>query len=359
MLGLANPCSHASTRARSTPPSPPCGSGGPARSLSAPTRSLPAGASKLSRWRAPSPAMYYQPRIRRGGRLMSYGNDLRRRISPGRRLCRPDSQGREAGRPAGRAADQVRVRHQPQDREGARPRSAADAARPRRRGDRMIRRREFITLLGGAAAAWPLAARAQQASVCGASACSCQQPRTMPNFRLASRRSCRGWQQLGWTIGHNVRIDMRWATAMPTEIRRHAAELVALAPDVILAHGGSTVGPLLQATRTVPIVFPVVGDPVGAGFVDSLARPGGNVTGFMTFEYSMGGKWLELLKQIAPGVTRAAVLRDPAKAPRPASSALSRRWRRRSGWKSTPSMCATPARSSAPLRLSPAPAMAV
>ena len=99
---------------------------------------------------------------------------------------------------------------------------------------------------------------------------------------------------------------------MPPNIRRHAAELAALAPDVILAHGASTVGPLLQATRTVPIVFPVVADPVGAGFVDSLARPGGNATGFMTFEYSLSGKWLELLKQIAPSVTRAAVLRDPA-----------------------------------------------
>ena len=121
-----------------------------------------------------------------------------------------------------------------------------------------------------------------------------------------------GLAQLGWTIGRNVRIDTRWATTNAAEIRRHAAELAALAPDVILAHGASTVGPLLQATRTVPIVFPVVGDPVGAGFVDSLARPGGNATGFMTFEYSMSGKWLELLKQIAPGVTRVAVLRDPA-----------------------------------------------
>jgi putative ABC transport system substrate-binding protein len=117
---------------------------------------------------------------------------------------------------------------------------------------------------------------------------------------------------LGWTIGRNVRIDTRWATTNAADIRRHAAELAALAPDVILAHGASTVGALLQATRTVPIVFPVVGDPVGAGFVDSLARPGGNVTGFMVFEYSLSGKWLELLKQIAPGVTRAAVIRDPA-----------------------------------------------
>ena len=123
-----------------------------------------------------------------------------------------------------------------------------------------------------------------------------------------------GLALLGWTIGRNVRIDTRWATTNAAEIRRHAAELAALAPDVILAHGASTVGPLLQATRTVPIVFPVVGDPVGAGFVDSLARPGGNATGFMIFEYSMSGKWLELLKQIAPGVTRVAVLRDPAQA---------------------------------------------
>src|SRR5207247_9869 len=116
----------------------------------------------------------------------------------------------------------------------------------------------------------------------------------------------------GWIIGRNVRIDTRWASTNAADIRRHAAELVALAPDVILAHGASTVGPLLLATRTVPIVFPVVGDPVGAGFVGSLAGPGGNATGFMTFEYSMGGKWLELLKQIAPGMTRAAVIRDAA-----------------------------------------------
>jgi putative ABC transport system substrate-binding protein len=117
---------------------------------------------------------------------------------------------------------------------------------------------------------------------------------------------------LGWTIGRNVRIDIRWAGANDAEIRRHAAELVALAPDVILAQGGRTVGPLLQATRTVPIVFPIVADPVGAGYVDSLAQPGGNATGFMNFEYSLAGKWLELLKEIAPGVARVAVLRDAA-----------------------------------------------
>ncbi|HYJ44418.1 MAG TPA: ABC transporter substrate-binding protein [Xanthobacteraceae bacterium] len=115
---------------------------------------------------------------------------------------------------------------------------------------------------------------------------------------------------LGWTSGRNVHVDIHWATSNASEIRRHAAELATLAPDVILAHGGGAVGALQQATRTVPIVFPLLGDPVAAGFVDSLARPGGNVTGFMNFEYSMGGKWLELLKEIAPGVTRAALLRD-------------------------------------------------
>jgi putative ABC transport system substrate-binding protein len=115
----------------------------------------------------------------------------------------------------------------------------------------------------------------------------------------------------GWTIGRNLRIDIRWAGINADDIRKHAAELAALTPDVILAHGASTVRPLQQATRSVPIVFPVVGDPVGAGIVGSLARPGGNITGFMISEYSMGGKWLELLKEIAPDVTRVAVLRDP------------------------------------------------
>jgi putative ABC transport system substrate-binding protein len=116
--------------------------------------------------------------------------------------------------------------------------------------------------------------------------------------------------QLGWIVGRNVQIDTRWATANTAAIRRQAAELAALAPDVILAQGSMTVGPLLEATRTVPIVFPVIADPVGAGFVESLTRPGGNATGFMNIEYSMGGKWLELLKEIAPSVTRVAAIRD-------------------------------------------------
>ncbi len=121
-----------------------------------------------------------------------------------------------------------------------------------------------------------------------------------------------GLQELGWIDGRNVRIDYRWGAGDADRIRRYAAELVALAPDVILASGGTAMGPLLQASRTVPIVFTQVSDPVGAGYVDSLARPGGNATGFVNFEYGLSGKWLELLKQIAPGVTRAAVIRDAA-----------------------------------------------
>ena len=175
-----------------------------------------------------------------------------------------------------------------------------------------MKRREFITLLGGAAAAWPLAARAQQAERMRRIGMLLPAAADDPEWQARLAAFLQGLALLGWTIGRNVRIDTRWATTDAAEIRRHAAELVALAPDVILASGTSTVGPLLQATRTVPIVFPIIGDPVGAGFVDSLARPGGNATGFMSYEYSLSGKWLELLKQIAPGVTRVAVLRDAA-----------------------------------------------
>ena len=138
---------------------------------------------------------------------------------------------------------------------------------------------------------------------------------------------------MGWTDGRNVRIATRWATTNPDDIRRHAAELAALAPDVILAATGTaTVAPLLQATRTVPIVFAVVIDPVGAGFVASLARPGGNATGFTIFEYGMSGKWLELLKEIAPHVTRAAVCGIRPSPPGLGSSPPFRPWRRRWEW---------------------------
>jgi putative tryptophan/tyrosine transport system substrate-binding protein len=175
----------------------------------------------------------------------------------------------------------------------------------------MIQRREFISLLG-AAAAWPLAARAQQGERMRRVGVLLPAASDDAEFQARVGAFLQGLEQSGWSIGRNVRIDTRWATTNSAEIHRHAAELVKLAPDVILAHGASTVRPLLQVTRSVPIVFPVAGDPVAAGFVDNLARPGGNATGFMTFEYNLSGKWLELLKEIAPGVTRTAVLRDPA-----------------------------------------------
>ena len=172
-----------------------------------------------------------------------------------------------------------------------------------------MKRREFITLLGGAAV-WPLAARAQQPDrvrrigalyILG------------PDDQEAHARNVvleQSLQQLGWTVGRNLQIDYRLAGGDPDRLRRYAEELVAFAPDVIMSVGSVPIGPLLQATRTIPIVFSNVADPVGAGFVQSLARPGGNVTGFTNFEYSMSGKWVELLKQIAPHVSRVAVLRD-------------------------------------------------
>src|SRR5262245_21428157 len=170
-----------------------------------------------------------------------------------------------------------------------------------------IGRRKFLATLGGGAAVWPIAARAQQRermrriAVLSGLAADDQDNKV----RLAAFQQ--RLQQLGWTDGHNVRIDYRFA-ANAENYRKYAAELVALAPDVILAPGAS-LAHMLQATRTVPIVFVNVADPVGAGSVESLSRPGGNATGFMTFEYNLSGKWLELLKEIAPGVTRAAVLR--------------------------------------------------
>ena len=176
-----------------------------------------------------------------------------------------------------------------------------------------MKRRDFITLLGGAAVAWPLAARAQQPErmrrigmLSGGAAAD------DPDWQACRAAFLQVLQQSGWTEGRNLRIDYRWGLGNAENIRRYAAELAALAPDAIMAAGTSTMAALLQATQTVPIVFANVADPVGAGFVDSLSRPGGNATGFMQFEYSLSGKWLELLKQIAPGVTRAAILRDAA-----------------------------------------------
>ena len=175
-----------------------------------------------------------------------------------------------------------------------------------------MRRREFIKVVAGLAVALPFAVRAQQPERMRRIGVLLAATADDVEFQTWVGAFLQGLQQAGWSIGLNVRIDTRWATSNAAGIRKHAAELAALAPDVILAHGASTVGPLLQATRTVPIVSPVFGDPVGAGFVDSLARPGGNVTGFMSFEYGMAVKWLELLKETVPSVTRAAVLRDPS-----------------------------------------------
>ena len=178
-----------------------------------------------------------------------------------------------------------------------------------------IGRRKFVVTLGGAAAAWPLAARAQQSDrvrVIGSLNILAQDD---PESQLRIAAFKQGLQQLGWTEGSNVRIEARWAGGDDGLIRKYAAELAALAPDVVLTSGSVTVRPVQQAIRTVPIVFVGVVDPVGSGFVDSLARPGGNTTGFLLFEYSLSGKWLELLKEIAPRVTRAAVIRDATRGP--------------------------------------------
>jgi putative tryptophan/tyrosine transport system substrate-binding protein len=174
-----------------------------------------------------------------------------------------------------------------------------------------MRRREFITLLGGAAA-WPLAARAQQREHMRRIGVLWPLAADDPISQARNAAFLQALQQLGWTVGQNIQIDYRWSGGNDEVTRKYAVELAALAPEVILASGSAAAGPLLQATRTVPIVFAIVPDPVGAGFVDSLAGPGGNATGFISFDYGISGKWLELLKEIAPSVTRAAILRDPA-----------------------------------------------
>jgi putative ABC transport system substrate-binding protein len=175
-----------------------------------------------------------------------------------------------------------------------------------------IGRREFVVALGGAAIAWPLAARAQQGERMRRIGVLMSLPANDAQGQARLAAFLQGLQQLGWIDGRNVRVDTRWGAGDADRTGRYAAELVALAPDVILATGSPTVVALQQATRSAAIVFADVGDPVGQGFVETLARPGGNTTGFMLFEYTMGGKWLELLKEIAPGVTRAGVLRDTA-----------------------------------------------
>jgi len=174
-----------------------------------------------------------------------------------------------------------------------------------------MQRRQFLGILGGALAALPRVVRAQQSDSIRHIGVLLPANATDMKFQIQVQAFEQELKKFGWMIGRNVQIETRWATANEVEIRKNAAELVALKPDVILAHGSSTVGPMQQATRTIPIVFPVAGDPVAAGFVESLARPGGNITGFALFEFSIGAKWLGLLKQIAPPLTRVAVLQQP------------------------------------------------
>src|SRR5882757_9972676 len=173
-----------------------------------------------------------------------------------------------------------------------------------------MKRRDFITLLGGTAAAWPVEANAQQPERVRRIGVLTSISADDPESQARLTAFVHGLQRLGWTVGQNVRIDYRWGGSNADDTRKYAAELVALDPDVILAQSSASVAPLLLATHTIPVVFTTVADPVGAGFVESLARPGGNATGFTNFEYSIAGKWLELLKEIASDVTRAAVLRD-------------------------------------------------
>ena len=199
-----------------------------------------------------------------------------------------------------------------------------------------MRRREFLGVLAGAVSVLPRVARAQQGERVRRVGVLMPFTANDPEAQARNVLFEQSLRELGWMVGRDLQIDYRWPGGEAASIRRDAAELVALAPDVIMTVGSLTMGPMQQATRTIPIVFVNVADPVGAGFVESLARPGGNATGFTNFEYSMSGKWVELLKQIAPSVTRAAVLRDPASPAGSASSARSRRCRSRLGLSLTP-----------------------
>src|SRR5215471_4539418 len=177
-----------------------------------------------------------------------------------------------------------------------------------------MRRRDFIRAIVGSATAWPLTLRAQQSKPKSMRRVAALLPFSANDPQAQNRNAAflQALQQLGWTVGQNVEIDYRWSAGSEDDTRKYAAELVALVPDVIFASGSAAVEPLRRITRTVPIVFVLIPDPVGAGFVDSLARPGGNITGFVNWDYAIGAKWLALLKEIAPNTTRAAVLRDPA-----------------------------------------------
>ena len=213
-----------------------------------------------------------------------------------------------------------------------------------------MRRREFITLFGGTAVTWPLVAGAQQRERIRRIGFLTSLGADDPVSLAYMSGLLHGLQELGWVLGRNVRLDPRWAATNVELKRRYAAELVGLAPDVIGATGDSNTGPLQEATRTVPIVFALVPDPVGVGFVANLARPGGNTTGFTNFEYGMTGKWPELLKQIAPAVTRVAVLRDPTVRGGIGQLGEFTRSRRRSNWRLLRLTCAIPTSDQATIR---------
>jgi len=210
-----------------------------------------------------------------------------------------------------------------------------------------VRRRNFIKIVAGAAAVWPLAALAQQAG--GTKRIGFLMPATAEDPLNQAREVAffQGLQQLGWTVGQNVRIDIRRTAGNVESTSKYAAELIALRPDVIMASGSSAVGPLLQVTHSIPIVFANVPDPVGAGFVESLARPGGNATGFINFEYGIAAKWLELLKEIAPSVKRVAVIRDPVLAVGPAQYGAIQSVAPSFAVELKPSTCGTPPKSNA------------
>ena len=173
-----------------------------------------------------------------------------------------------------------------------------------------MRRREFIQAIAASACVWPRAAHAQQPARMRRIGVLMGLAADDPESQARLAAFAQGLQQAGWTVGQNIRVDYRFGAGNPDTLRKQAAEFVAMNPEVVMAHSSAAVAPLLQESRTIPIVFTLVADPVGAGYVASLARPGGNVTGFTNFEYSIGGKWLELLKEMAPNVTRVAVLRE-------------------------------------------------
>src|SRR5262249_25374778 len=229
--------------------------------------------------------------------------------SPGRRLYRPRPQGREARGPAGSAGDQVRTGDQRRDRPDTQPDRARQATGSRRRGDR-VKRREFISLLGGAAA-WPLAARAQQPRQVRRIGILMPYPKSDSESQSYVRAFRQELARLGWSEDGNVQFDERWSTSNMDLVRADAADLVALNPDVIVIVGDRVIPILTNLTRSIPIVVALTSDPIASGAVESLARPGHNVTGFSLIEFSIFGKMLEILKGLAPGISRVAMMYNP------------------------------------------------